>query len=121
MVKEEVKRWWKQAKEDIDSANYLFEGKKYKEASFFCQQAAEKALKAALLKKKKKLLKIHDLIKLAKEIGIGGDILDGCERLTAIYIDSRYPDTVNNEYTYEETIEDIATAKNILKWVEKNI
>jgi len=38
---EEFKKWVEQAERDLNTAEYLFEGKRYKEASFFSQQSAE--------------------------------------------------------------------------------
>lgn len=66
---DEIKSWWESAKRDQETAEYLFEGKRYKESSFFCQQSIEKALKSIVIKKKKKLIKIHDLVKLAQLAG----------------------------------------------------
>ncbi len=49
-MNEEVRRWWKQAKDDLEKAKILFNNKKYDGAIFFCQQAFEKALKALSIK-----------------------------------------------------------------------
>lgn len=57
-MKEEVKRWLKKAKQDLDSAKYNYEGKKYDVSAFLCQQSSEKALKALLLEKSGQLRKI---------------------------------------------------------------
>ncbi len=118
---EEIKRWILQAQEDLDVAKFLFEGKKYKQSSFFCQQAVEKGLKAVLLKKKGTLIKIHDLVKLAQLVDIDTSYVTDCEKLTVVYVDTRYPDTLSNTYSQEETALDISRAKRILQWVEKNI
>ena len=120
-MEKEIENWWQQAERDLDTANYLFDGKRYKEASFFCQQAAEKALKALLLKKEAKIIKIHDLVKLAQLVNISDDLLTDCEKLTFVYVDTRYPDTGKQDYTLNETKADVERAKRILQWVEKNI
>ena len=54
-MKEEVKRWWNKAKDDLEKAKILFENKKYDGTVFFCQQSVEKGLKALSLKEKNKL------------------------------------------------------------------
>ena len=51
-MKEEVKEWWEYSKSNISTAEYLFEGKRYKDASFYCQQSVEKGTKGITFKKK---------------------------------------------------------------------
>lgn len=41
-------RWLEQANEDLTTATILFEAERYGPCAFYCQQAAEKALKAVL-------------------------------------------------------------------------
>tara|TARA_Y100000310_G_scaffold337125_1_gene423384 strand:- start:1987 stop:2280 length:294 start_codon:yes stop_codon:yes gene_type:complete len=81
-----------QANEDYDTAKYNFKGKRYKAAAFFCQQSAEKSLKALSLKKTDKIRKIHDLVELGKDVDISEDLLNKLKQLTLAYIYSRYPD-----------------------------
>ena len=76
---EEMERWWKLAKDDLDSAEANFKIKKYYVCAFFSQQAVEKALKSLLLKKTKILIKIHDLVILGREVGLTKDLLNKCE------------------------------------------
>ena len=67
-MKEEVRKWFKKAKEDLNSAGYNFEGSKYDVAMFLCQQSAEKAFKALLIERTNELVKTHDLVFLAKKL-----------------------------------------------------
>lgn len=120
-MKEEIKRWWNYAVSDMKTAEYLFEGKKYKDASFYCQQAVEKALKALLLKGNRKIIKVHDLVKLARELNLSEEILEDCERLSIVYVDSRYPDIGTKQYAKSETSIDIKIAERILKWIKKEL
>ncbi len=75
-MKEDAERWLRQAKEDLRAAQYNFYGKKYKVAAFLCQQSAEKALKALLIKKTNEFPKIHDLMKLARLLNCPDNILE---------------------------------------------
>lgn len=120
-MKEEIKKWIKLAKEDFETAKANLKIKKYRFASYLCQQAAEKALKALLLKKTGKIIRIHDLVELGKKAGIEEKFLDSLDRLTHTYIESRYPDIPHGKYTLNETKEDVKTAKEIIKWVKDNI
>ncbi len=117
----DVERWWNKAKKDLGTAEYLFNGKRYEDASFFCQQSAEKALKAVLLKKKGKIIKIHDLVILAKHVQLDPALTKDCARLTFVYVDTRYPDTGTGRYTTTEVQADIESCRRILQWAEKNI
>lgn len=123
-MRKEVENWWKQAKKDLDTAKFNYDGRKYKYASFLCQQAAEKALKALLLKKGHKLIKTHDLVLLARKLGASEDIITLCKELTPVYVETRYPDLGEGrfkEFTIEETKEDIKNTEKIVKWIKKNL
>ena len=48
MHQTDADRWLKQANEDLATAKILFEAERYGPCAFYCQQAAEKALKAVL-------------------------------------------------------------------------
>jgi len=49
--REEAERWRLQAEADLNTAQTLFENERFGPCAFFCQQAAEKALKALLYSK----------------------------------------------------------------------
>lgn len=78
----ESKEWIRQAEEDLDAANYNFLGGRLKFASFLCQQAAEKALKAVQINVHGRFDKVHDLLTLAQSIDAPQGILESCLSLT---------------------------------------
>lgn len=123
-MKEEVRRWWKQTLSDIDTAKSLYKIKKYNYSSFWCQQAAEKALKTLLLKRGYKLIKTHDLVLLARKLNAPEDIIKLCKQLTPVYVETRYPDLGEEgfkKFTHKETKEDIKRMDIIIKWTKKNL
>lgn len=120
-MKEEVERWMNKVKEDFDTAEYNLKGGKISAGIFFLQQATEKALKSVLIKKDNSFPKIHDLIKLGKLAGVDKNLLAGCEKLSFVYTETRYPDTENGEYTDEEIEEYIKITKDIIKWTEEKL
>ena len=95
-MKKRVKEWIKYSKLDLDSALKLLESPELTQsAAFHCQQSIEKALKAIIEEKVKKVPRIHDLEKLygiIEENGINlvfdADILD---QVNDVYIEIRYP------------------------------
>src|SRR3989338_3689785 len=119
-MKEEIKNWHERSKRDFDTAKYLFDGRKYEESAFFCQQAAEKALKCLLLKKTKELIKIHDLVLLARKLNAPKEVIISCSKITPAYIDSRYPDLFR-KYSEKDSEEIILLTKEVLEWTEKNL
>jgi len=116
-----VEDWLTQARRDLSTAKYLLEGRRYKEASLFSQQTAEKSLKALLLKISQEIIKTHDLIKLGRLVSLPKEYEADCEGLSMVYIDARYPDTSKGDYTKKEAQKDINIAMEILRWVENQI
>lgn len=120
-MKKEIQEWINYAKTDLDTAQYLFDGKRYKEAALFCQQSVEKILKAMSLNNGKKLRKIHDLVLLAKDAEIPSHFLNDLKELTGAYIYSRYPGVPVDEDIEELANKFLCTAKEVLKWSEENL
>lgn len=120
-MREEVKNWWKQARDDLGKAKILFNNRKYDGATFFCQQAAEKALKTISLKRFNKIRKIHDLVGLGKDVKMPDDLLNKAKELTQAYIYSRYPDIGRVKNIKEVADNFLKYAAEIIKWVKKNL
>ena len=77
--------------------------------------------KALLIKKTGKFPKIHDLVKLGKDVEIPDSYMDGIKELTFAYAYTRYPDVENISNIEEKTTKFLKLTKEILKWVEKNL
>ncbi len=124
-MKDEFKIWLEQAKDDLKAANDSLDAGNFSWASFQAQQAAEKALKAFLIKKEMRMPRVHDLVFLAKKAGVKGSLLDDCDKLTRVYTETRYPDQAgvipSRKFDKEMTINHLFIAEEILQWVKKNI
>ncbi len=120
----ETKKWMRVARDDLDSARSNFENKKYYVAAFLSQQAAEKALKALLLKKSGRMIKIHDLVILGRKVNLPQDLLNKCELLSRAYIETRYDfmdDKIpSQKFRAKNSLEYFNIAKEVLLWVGKN-
>lgn len=88
---EESKKWLEQAKSDLKAAQNSFKTKNFDWACFQAQQAAEKSLKALILRRQGKLIKTHDLVFLGAEVDLPDNFKEACKELTLIYIHVRYP------------------------------
>ncbi len=63
-MKDADREWMRQAREELDTANYLFRGKYNKGCCYHAQQALEKGIKSRLLKKGWELEKTHSIARL---------------------------------------------------------
>ncbi|MBI3129651.1 MAG: HEPN domain-containing protein [Candidatus Tectomicrobia bacterium] len=120
-MKEGTQRWMRQAGSDLRTAKYLFDGKFYMEASFYCQQCAEKALKAVMLETKGDIRKIHDLVALGKDVNLPEELLESAKELTMTYIYSRYPIGISVREMKTLSSNFIQVAGEVLKWAEKQL
>ncbi len=125
-MREEIKIWWEQAKEDLDTAEKNIKIEKFYASVFFCQQAVEKALKSLyILKFSKPAGPTHSLIYLAKELKLPLKYFSLLQDLTPEFITTRYPDIAGEApyklYNKEKAEEYVKRAKELLKWVEDQI
>ena len=123
-MKEEVKNWWEQAKDDLEKAKDNFPSH-LDGAAFFCQQGVEKALKALLIETKGNFPKIHDIVALARMTNAPPDIINRCKQINPYYTETRYPDFSENipakAFSKEEVQEVIKLSKEALNWVKKSL
>lgn len=120
-MKEEVRRWWEQAKQDLKVAQDNFGLRHYEYAAFLCQQSVEKALKAVLLNRSGHIRKIHDLVALGKDVRLPAQLLQFCTEMTQAYVFARYPDVAGATNIKESAADFLMQAKEILKWTEKQL
>ena len=121
---EEAREWLQKAKSDLLSAQILIrhDPPVLDTASFHCQQAVEKLLKAFLVWKAVPFEKVHSLTYLLdlcelKEPGFAS-LREGVEALTPYAIEVRYPGEVM-EVSPEEAQEALATAEAVWDFVLK--
>ncbi|MCK5149825.1 HEPN domain-containing protein [Candidatus Pacearchaeota archaeon] len=122
---EEFKKWMKQAEADLDVAEYNLKGKLYYVCANYSQQVVEKALKALLIKKKKKLIKTHSITKMAKELNLPNKLIFKISELEPVHLESKYPDFSTKlpfeEYEEKDVIEFLNTAEEVLTWVKEKL
>lgn len=125
---EELKRWLKQAKHDLEAAGLDIKNKFFADACYSAEQAAQKALKGYLYFKGSPLVWQHSVKKLVADC-IGYDnafskLLEAGKILDQYYIPTRYPDVLAppavpfESYTESQAIEAIELAGKILNKVE---
>jgi len=120
----EYNAWLKQSTKDFEVAKKNYLNKDYYVVAFFCQQAVEKALKALSIKKNKTILKIHDLVKLAREVQASLEIIEKCSKITPVYFEVRYPESDElpaDKVNKREADELLLLSEEVIQWVKKNI
>jgi HEPN domain-containing protein len=84
-------------------------------------QTVEKSLKALILKEKRKLMKIHDLLLLWRKAGLHKDLLKKAVLLNPYYTSSRYPMSITKKISLSESKTAVNYAEEILKWCKEII
>ena len=99
----EARRWLKQAHANLASARCLGDGRLWAQGCFFCQQAAETALKAILIRAGERDLRTHSTARLIKRAiayeSAFEKFLEDTPLLDRHYVGTRYPNGISDELT----------------------
>jgi len=101
---EEGLRWFRQAKKDLDDAQFTYEGGRFNLTCFLSQQAAEKALKAYLYSLGEELVLGHSVAKLLNEASGHNPAFRALKKVSGLdkyYIPTRYPNGLPGGVPYE--------------------
>ncbi len=124
---EVVKYWLTASKEDFDTAEILFENKKYHHALFFCHLSIEKMLKAIIVKSTKTAPPlIHDLIRLAEKssLPLTDSLKNELAEITTFNIGARYDDyklSFRKKAKKRFSQKYLEKTKEILQWLSKYV
>ncbi|MGB2863816.1 MAG: HEPN domain-containing protein [Sedimentisphaerales bacterium] len=125
---QEVVKYWRTAsKEDFDSAEILFENKKYHHALFFCHLSIEKMLKAIIVKSTKTAPPlIHDLVRLGEKakLPLNHSQMNELAEITTFNIEARYDDyklSFRKKAKRRFSLKYLQKTKEILKWLSKYV
>jgi len=131
-IKEEVLRWFTQAKDEFLDSDDLRKRERFYLALFHFQQAAVKAVKAFLYLKVKSIEvffthSINELIKVAIEIDTEFKEIESVKKLDQYYIPTRYPNGlpggIPSRYFDDpsEAKDAMLLAKKLIDLVEKKL
>jgi HEPN domain-containing protein len=125
-VREEARRWWTLAEDDLTAARHATGAGDHYVAAFYSQQAAEKALKGLWLERKRELSpKTHDLTELASGLSVPANFETSLLLLNPAYVNTRYPDAANSVpsriYNGEIAGNLIQCAKEIMDWCRSEL
>ena len=125
-MRREILNWLEQAEHDLGTAEYLYDGQRYGAATFSCQQAVEKALKALYIHKLSSSPgQTHSLIHLAKETKTPREFFELLQNLTPEFVTTRYPDVVGDVpyklYGEKKTSDYVKGSRELIKWIKDRI
>lgn len=120
-MRKEILIWWKQAQKDFEAAEKNFSFKFYDTSLFLLQQSVEKALKAILIKREKKIIKTHDLVFLAKRLKLPENLIRYCAELSPAYTYTRYPDIPKIKNIKKVNKKLLKYCVEILRWVKEEL
>lgn len=122
-MREEVRNWFLQAKADLSAADDSGKSGHYEWACFQGQQAAEKALKALYIHRKRTAIVTHNVVTLAQALRAPKAVVEAARELNADYVAARYPDAANGvpaeQYSREIAERHFRLARKVLQWVKR--
>ncbi|MEK7449632.1 MAG: HEPN domain-containing protein [Planctomycetota bacterium] len=118
--------WLNQARRDLENARWEIKGGYYEWASFICQQAAEKALKAVYQKLGGECWGhsiVNLLTGLKEKISVSENIIQVGRILDRFYITTRYPNgwssgIPKDYYTEKDAQDALISAEEIIRFCE---
>lgn len=121
---EDAREWISRARSDLALARASGEGIYLEDLCFHTQQAAEKAIKALLIRYGIRFPYTHDLASLLtlveKATGVLPEPIRQAERLTQFAVETRYPGTAP-PVREEEHREALKLAQEVVRWVEEQL
>ncbi len=124
-MRSEINNWIRQANKDLNVAEKNFDIEEYYSATFWCQQAIEKGLKALILHKTRETPLGHSLVKLGKLAVVPKDFISKLKKLSPQYFLSRYPDASEDVpfelYDEKITKEFLDISKEVLEWINNQL
>jgi HEPN domain-containing protein len=119
--------WMRQAEYDIETAQAMFDSKRYVYSVFMCHLSAEKALKAVRMAHLKQMPpRTHNLIYLMKAVPLSfsEEQSDLFLILNRACIATRYPEELNllvAEFPETKTGEILKQAREIIQWLKSEL
>lgn len=124
-LEELVLEWMQKAEQDVKAARFLLDMRPQpiEVIGFHAQQAAEKSLKAILVRAGITPPRTHDLVALhnmcAQQAQIDLDRIDVCARLTPYAVDHRYP--AESTFSESEILTDLEDAEELYRLIHDRL
>ncbi len=121
---DDPREWLNRAKSNLALAKNRVPGAYLEDLCFEAQQAAEKAIKAVMIKRNIEYPYVHDLARLLSLLEKAGEIIPDeirkAEELTPYAVITRYPGTTRPA-TVQEYEKAVEMAEAVIKWIEESL
>jgi len=113
---------WTQARADYATSVTLYDAGVYYASVFFSQQAAEKALKTATIRKFQRTPRGHNLIQMANTLDAPLEIMNAAAELNPEFLAARNPESANGVpsqmYDSKSARRHLQAAQLIVEWIK---
>lgn len=113
---------WAQARADYATAVTLYDAGVYYASVFFAQQAAEKALRSATIRKTQKIPRSHNLIQMANGLEAPLDVMNAAAELNPEFLATRNPESTEgvpaHNYDGRSARTHLRAAQIIVEWIK---
>lgn len=121
-MRPEAELWWTQSKRDYRTAKNCHASRDYYAAVSFCQQAVEKALKAAVVEIAREIPpSTRNLVQLGERLKASQRIRAFLMDLTPEYVITRYPDAaggpIDDLYDGHISRRVLTRTQEVMRWV----
>jgi len=123
-VKKQIDYWRVSSEEDFAAAQSLLEKGHLRHCLFFAHLAVEKMLKAHVTSRTSDVPpKMHNLVRLAEiaELSLTPEQTGFLRSFDMYQLEGRYPDSVLGKLKSKTAKEKLAVAKEMLKWLKKQL
>jgi len=121
---DDPREWLNRARSSLAQARAEHPAIYFEDRCFNAQQAAEKALKALLLRRGVRFPYVHDLEELLRLLQQSGEPIPPqireAEQLTGYAVEARYPGLAE-PVSREEYQEAVALAEKVVRWAEERL
>ena len=121
---DDPREWLNRARSNLAMAKNRVPDAYLEDLCFEAQQAAEKAIKAVMIRRNIEFPYVHDLahlLSLLEEVGeiIPESVLQA-EELTSYAVDTRYPG-LSNPVEEQEYVDAVEIAETVVRWAEERV
>jgi HEPN domain-containing protein len=126
MPREEIEDWFEEGLNDFKNAKTMVTVEIYNVATFYCEQALQKLLKATWMKIKRTYPpKSHKISYLGAQLNAPPNIINLLNKIAPFYFISKYPDAANgvpSKIITKETAQEIVQATTeVIQWIKTRI
>ena len=116
---------WTQARADYATAVTLYDAGVYYASVFFSQQAAEKSLRAANIRRFQKMPRGHNLIQMANSLEAPLEVMNAAAELNPEFLASRNPESADGVpaqmYDSKSARLHLRAAQQVVEWAKSLI